>query len=686
MADEPFFSSQGSHYEQHQILPDQENIPSSPPKGRSPFVSRSSNLKPRKPPTVTPKRFTKFFTPRPSLNTRSGRRSKAGRQLRDITKNGANRRRQAATVKDDLLQHVESDRMSERPSKRRRLSVDIASSPLQSSPLKHVQTASRFRVFEDEPASPTVSDDDALPDMLEHLDPFPQPVRRLRSGGAPRRVLERSFGGYDAVSRGREGFDHCVDWQAETANFVSTPQDVHSFRPGTALPFCTASCNTNSLVAIGDEEGGLRLIDSALSSGFSTAHVGFRVHANAIMDIAFSSDDFLLATASGDQTGRIVDMHTQQTICVLSGHGSSVKQVRFRPNDDNMITTSSRDGTVQIWDLRCSERGSLQSLRLGQRKGLNEDGIAEPSVRFPQGGMKVGPAHRSFSSTQNSEKSSVSITAIEHLQNGREHLLVTASELSASIKLWDLRNASRRDPGALSSTPLPQSHLMTRNFGVSSMALSGDGARLYTLCKDSTIYAYSTNNLVTGHCPEISAQPGRPRTLREPKTAVGPLYALKHPSLAVGSFYIKLALRPARGEKSEMLAVGNTDTAPLLFPTDERHLPRSQPSADDDDDEDEDDELPISCMASKAGPPMPTSALPVHQQGTALVRGHSKEVTSLSWTHDGDLVTVCDDFTARCWREDAEKAREMRGCGEGGGRRWGHGWAEVDPEWDEDDG
>ena len=29
------------------------------------------------------------------------------------------------------------------------------------------------------------------------------------------------------------------------------------------LPFCTASCNTNSITAIGDEQGGIRLLDSA---------------------------------------------------------------------------------------------------------------------------------------------------------------------------------------------------------------------------------------------------------------------------------------------------------------------------------------------------------------------------------------------------------------------------------------
>ncbi|KAK3635595.1 hypothetical protein LTR56_014635 [Elasticomyces elasticus] len=711
MAELPFFSSQASIYDAHAII-DQENLASSPP------PTRSSGLKQRKPPTVTPKRFTKFFTPRLSSSTRGGgRQSKAGRQLRDITKNGANLRRRGEVLpQDDMLQHLQADELAVgRPMKRRKVLEQhadsvLSSSPpqLQSSPLKRVQFAGQIDILEDEPASPslTASDaDDQLPDLLEHLQPFPAPIRRLRGSNPTRRVLERSFGGYDALTLGARGTQHCSPWQPSTADFVSTPQDVHSFRPGTAIPFCTTPCHSNSLIAIGDEEGSIRLLDTAPTSDFSTSHLNIRVHRNAVMDLAFSSDDYLLATASGDQTSRVVDMHTQQILCVLSGHASSVKQVRFQPNaGNNVLTTSSRDGTVQLWDLRCSERGSMSTLRIGQRKGLNEDGRAEePSIRYPRSSLKVGPAHRSTRgtgtkspSTQNSEDSAVSITAIEHLPHGREHLLVTASELSASVKLWDLRNAGRRgDPIPLASTPLPEAHHRTRNFGISSMALSGDGARLYTLCKDATVYAYSTNHLVLGSAPEMSEGGGRRgRMGKEAKVGLGALYGFRHAGLTTGSFYVKLAVRAAKDDRSEVLAVGSGSGTPVLFPTDERHFPRRRQHAPehlDEDDEDEDD-LPTTAQSRKPHHTSPVHAgaddgLPIHSLGTALVRGHEndREVTSLSWSHDGDLVTVGDDFTARCWREDAEGARGLRRGGEGGGRRWGHGWADVGRAWDDVD-
>ena len=128
------------------------------------------------------------------------------------------------------------------------------------------------------------------------------------------------------------------------------------------------------------------------------------------------------------------------------------------------------------------------------------------------------------------------------------------------LKLWDLRYTSRRDSVPLSSTPIPDSHLSTRHFGISSLALSGDGARLYALCKDATVYTYSTNHLMLG--PTCSRSR---RFVKEPKEACSPLYAFRHPQLSTPSFWIKLAIRPARGDNSELLAAGSGTGSALLF-------------------------------------------------------------------------------------------------------------------------
>ncbi len=116
--------------------------------------------------------------------------------------------------------------------------------------------------------------------------------------------------------------------------------------------------------------------------------------------------------------------------------------------------------------------------------------------------------------------------------------------------------------------------------------------------------------------------------------------------------------------------------------------------------------------------------MPVFQHhGTALVGAHSKEVSGVAWTTEGNLVTVSDDYTARCWYEAPMRmdsstppsssssstpysalptspsrqrqqqpaagammsARYLRRLDRTDGRRWGCGWADVGDSYDNDD-
>lgn len=141
--------------------------------------------------------------------------------------------------------------------------------------------------------------------------------------------------------------------QWKTSDFCSSPQDVYKFAPR-SVPFCIASCRTNSLVAVATEPGVIIILDSAKGATFKKAHLKCKQQKNAIMDLEFSSDDLTLATAAADQMARLVDMPTQKTKAVLDYHRGALKQIRFQPGDDNVIATSSREGSINIWDIRCS--------------------------------------------------------------------------------------------------------------------------------------------------------------------------------------------------------------------------------------------------------------------------------------------------------------------------------------------
>ncbi|KAI9713132.1 MAG: hypothetical protein M1820_001117 [Bogoriella megaspora] len=691
-----------------------------------PGASTGGSRKTRRPPTITPKRFSRFFTPRSSSTAHQSptKNSRSSRQLRDITRdsvNGVATARASSSTKralfEDLPQLNSSQRSTPRstPNKRKRTTPPLPdSSPPRSSPCyPSSQGLPPFAYSSDLP-SPLASIDECSPFVSPRKQQVSlEPIRRVKLASCESRLLHRSFGGYDFVGRGLRK-DSCTSQQYHTRNFYSLPNDTHQFA-SPALPFCTTSCNTNSLVAFGDEEGTVRLVDSSkdVEDGFNKAHLSFRTHSNAIMDLSFAPDDMRLATASGDQSAMIIDMVTQSPIYEMARHSSSVKQVKFQPGQDRIVATCGRDGNILLWDTRCSDLLPVivQPSLSGDQNPLSSapsDGELRPHAKLvksiPNAHAQRAPLAtvQGFENTRalsaNSAKAEspgrrgdVSITALSFLPGGREHLLITASEANAVIKLWDIRSHSKPRRGAVlpvSETRQPGSHLQHRQFGINSLTLNGDGSRLYALCRDSTVYAYSTNHLILGQASEFqNSSKRRPKIVTESKKGLGPLYGLRHQRFLATTFYVKSSLCTIKGDRSEMLAVGGSDGCAVLFPTDESVMKLQPPNVADT----------MPSIAPKISRPKLRRAasgasvstklnddIPIYKTGTALVRGHQKEVTSLTWTADGDLVTVGDDYLARCWRE-GHQAQDLRQGGEQNGNRWNCGWADPEDPLDEEE-
>src|SRR2546423_1208823 len=450
-----------------------------------------------RPPTITPRRFTKFFTPREVNGHRSVRTSRAA--LQNISGPALNKRantkpRQRAEYGDDTQPQPAKPR-----GQKRKLSLTLAGESLHSTPcsptafflpssqgipddqeakstLASCSPSRHVDIFEDDNRGEEFSTEDEGAILEDHESssdeelpkcPPARAVRQYRTISTSASILSSRLSGV------RPNTEPCSSnlWQYETSAFHSGPSDVHSCAslsgPGMTLPFCTASCNTNSLTAIGDEQGGIRLLDSVsdYKDGFTKHYLAIQgIHNNAVMDLAFSEDDNLLATASGDQESHVIDMKTQQIDYCLAGHTASVKRVQFQPGSSNVVATCSRDGNINIWDLRspCADRPSLH---------LRSSHPSKAEGGFPKHlpTNQIRAAHTaSFAKFRNADEAALewarergrytdsSVTSLPFLPDpGRGHLIFSGSEADATIKVWDIRtiyNARRPRPHPLSTT------------------------------------------------------------------------------------------------------------------------------------------------------------------------------------------------------------------------------------------
>lgn len=221
---------------------------------------RRSTAKERRNPSITPRKFKRFFTPRPRV---SAHISPARKALRELAAPHANTLRyQTPTPSSPLRAPGEEDSVADEngtlPSNKRRKFQHTPDSspcrPLQLPPLEpsgiHSKTApsllspigslqsgqSFLGSFE--------SDDDGDEEGYERA-----PVRRLApltSRGFRGQLMQRDFG---ALPRAGMAYmsTPAADWRMETADFYSRPEDAHSCvshdGPGRCMPFCTAACH-----------------------------------------------------------------------------------------------------------------------------------------------------------------------------------------------------------------------------------------------------------------------------------------------------------------------------------------------------------------------------------------------------------------------------------------------------------
>ena len=73
--------------------------------------------------------------------------------------------------------------------------------------------------------------------------------------------------------------------------------------------------------------------------------------AKSTIALAFSPDGELFASTHGDHTVKVFVCATWKQLCVLSGHERTPWTVKFHPSDKRIIASGSLDQTVRVWDI-----------------------------------------------------------------------------------------------------------------------------------------------------------------------------------------------------------------------------------------------------------------------------------------------------------------------------------------------
>ena len=140
------------------------------------------------------------------------------------------------------------------------------------------------------------------------------------------------------------------------------PQDYTTLVQGHTLQGHTDGVNSvafspdGQTLASGSYDNTIRLWDVATGESLKI----LTGHTYEVNSVSFSPEGQTLASGSGDNTVRLWDVSTGETLRTLQGHTIFVLSVAFSP-DGETLASGSRDRTIRLWDVSTGE--TLKTLR-----------------------------------------------------------------------------------------------------------------------------------------------------------------------------------------------------------------------------------------------------------------------------------------------------------------------------------
>ncbi|KIM29936.1 hypothetical protein M408DRAFT_22388 [Serendipita vermifera MAFF 305830] len=246
-------------------------------------------------------------------------------------------------------------------------------------------------------------------------------------------------------------------WDAETGNMATGPIRGHN------------SWHTGRLWILGQHHSSLGCQDRRYSDG------PLEGHRSPISSLSFSPDGTRIVSGSSDQTIRVWDAETGDTVMgPLEGHTSSVTSVSFS-SDGTRVVSGSWDKNIRVWDAEIDDTAmepleshtslvtSLSSLSDGTRIVT---GSYDRTIRLQDsdiGDIVMGPleGHANF------------VSSVSFSPDGTR---IVSGSWDKTIRVWDT------ETGNMVMEPLGG-----HTHWVNSVLFSPDGTRIVSCSGDKTI-------------------------------------------------------------------------------------------------------------------------------------------------------------------------------------------------------
>ncbi|KAL0273431.1 UNVERIFIED_CONTAM: hypothetical protein PYX00_006093 [Menopon gallinae] len=229
----------------------------------------------------------------------------------------------------------------------------------------------------------------------------------------------------------------------------------------------------SNILAVANENGTVCLENTSKTN----VRTYVQTHNNTVFDLAWMPGEKQFVTVSGDNSAKLWD-YGESDIKMISefiGHTKSVKCVHFKPENTSVFATGSRDGSLILWDARCSRKCSK----------LPVSHLPDQVIYFA-----ASTSRFDFKKKGSPPKASPHSCSVTGLVFQNDNTLISSGSAEQCIRVWDMRKTYSRSV----SLPTPKYQLIAPRAGFSHMCIDPAGTKIYANCMDSYIYCFDINS------------------------------------------------------------------------------------------------------------------------------------------------------------------------------------------------